>query len=794
MTRRDLPLPVGTELGAYRIERATAFGPEDTTYRAKRMADGQRFVLRELKPLGLAMRAADGRAVTAIHDEDRALFEACKDDVRATATAMARVRHPNLVAIHEVVEANGTLAVVFDYVDGRGLDEILKADEALAPEEVDEILPGILDALTAVHEAGALHLDVAPEALVLGRDGVLRVGRANLLSRRRLELDRAFTLEPRDAYRAEEFFQPGAAPAAFGTWTDVYGLGATLFRLATGKRPPNPIARAKAVAANEADPIEAPLAAAAGAWPAPLLFAIRSALAVSAADRPRTFEPFRAYLRQRPEATTTPGEPAATAARGLSIPPDADRSAPTRPVTRPPIPVPIPPAPTPTAPPLGAAGGDEPATIPFRRATPRAPADELDTPTVRTAAFTRPPIRPPTSTPTTTPAPKPAGTGDGAGTLPPRLAEALDAPLPARAAGGRSREIDTVMPAPRLPADADATAMPARPKRTGPSAEVQTTMPAPRPPGPPPVVAEPAETEAVIYRRGRVERVPAADAGQRPAAFSAAPAEDMPLVPARFTVFLPSAIGAERWTDLVLYLHEPGLDTAVRGHHVGALEGRPEPAMARAPARFALRPGAPVTLVPDIPGAVFNPAAVTIAWHENLHRQCVRVRAASDANEGAVLTGIVFAYVGPILVGEVPVSLAVSEAATREGAPPIESASCDGLTAVFPAYAATDGDIADRIAAVAASWLDMPYLAEVLARRTKGWDRALLQQIERAERCQIFWSAAGARSDELAEEWRFAHALGREAFLRPVRWRHPPAPPPEPLAALAFRDLALALE
>ncbi|MEU6660264.1 serine/threonine-protein kinase [Streptomyces sp. NPDC046821] len=87
------------------------------------------------------------------------------------ARAAARVRHPGVVAVHDVTEIDGRPLIVMELVDGPSLDDVLREQGPLDPREVAAIGAKVMDALSAAHRAGVLHRDVKPGNILLDRSG-----------------------------------------------------------------------------------------------------------------------------------------------------------------------------------------------------------------------------------------------------------------------------------------------------------------------------------------------------------------------------------------------------------------------------------------------------------------------------------------------------------------------------------------------------------------------------------------------------------------------------------------------
>ena len=156
---------------------------------------------------------------------------------RHEAEAMARVRHPNLVAVHTVGTSNGRPYIVMDLVHGESLASRLERGDRLLPAEAAQLVLRLARGLAVAHDQGLIHRDVKPANVVVDARGhpvLIDFGLARDVSRgTRLTQDGDLLGTP--AYMAPE--QAAGRNERVGPPTDVYALGAVLHHLLSGRPP-----------------------------------------------------------------------------------------------------------------------------------------------------------------------------------------------------------------------------------------------------------------------------------------------------------------------------------------------------------------------------------------------------------------------------------------------------------------------------------------------------------------------------------------------------------------------------
>jgi serine/threonine-protein kinase len=155
---------------------------------------------------------------------------------RTEAEAVARLRHPNIVQVHDIGEAGGCPYYSMEHMPGGSLARRAKA-EPLAPRRAAEVVEALARAMQHAHQAGVVHRDLKPSNVLLDADGTPKVADFGLAKL----LDAGATNTTSDAvlgtacYMAPE--QAVGGSRNVGPVTDVYGLGAILYDLLTGRPP-----------------------------------------------------------------------------------------------------------------------------------------------------------------------------------------------------------------------------------------------------------------------------------------------------------------------------------------------------------------------------------------------------------------------------------------------------------------------------------------------------------------------------------------------------------------------------
>ncbi|MBB5964797.1 serine/threonine-protein kinase [Planomonospora venezuelensis] len=149
------------------------------------------------------------------------------------ARAAARLSHPNVVVVYDVIEENEQPWIVMQLVQSRSLGQVLREDGPLPPRRVAEIGLALLEALHSAHDAGVLHRDVKPENVLLAHNG-----RVVLTDFGIAKLDSENTLTMTGVAGTPAFIAPErlrGLPAR--RESDLWSLGATLYAAVEGRSP-----------------------------------------------------------------------------------------------------------------------------------------------------------------------------------------------------------------------------------------------------------------------------------------------------------------------------------------------------------------------------------------------------------------------------------------------------------------------------------------------------------------------------------------------------------------------------
>jgi formylglycine-generating enzyme required for sulfatase activity len=307
-----LSLPPNTILlGEFSIVRVIGTGGFGITYEADDVALEAVVAIKEYYPAEIGSRDA-GLTVRPSSRHQSDLFEWGRSRFLEEARMLARFKHPGIVRVTRVFEANSTAYMVMEFERGQSLEDWLQSlGRPPTQEELDRIVDRVLDALATLHTDGLMHRDIAPDNIVIRENGdpvLLDFGAA-----RHAVVERTRTVagivksgySPQEQYSSDGRLQ--------GPWTDLYSFGATLYRAVVGKPP------VEAPSRVDSDPVVPAQQIAANRYRASFLAAIDACLKVKPSERPRSAAEVRRLLLEPPAAPSKSRWPLAAAAVSVAL-------------------------------------------------------------------------------------------------------------------------------------------------------------------------------------------------------------------------------------------------------------------------------------------------------------------------------------------------------------------------------------------------------------------------------------------------------------------------------------------
>jgi serine/threonine protein kinase len=295
-------LAPGTRIDCFEIGQVLGIGGFGITYKGYDHTLSCDVAIKEYLPSSVALRTGDGITVAPKSDQDQDVYSYGLNRFLDEARILARFKAPSIIRVSRFLEGNGTAYLIMDYEDGEPLDSYLKRNRVLDEQRLISILVPILNGLRDVHAQGYFHRDIKPGNIYLRRNGspvLLDFGSA------RQSMEGQTT-------GVTAMVTPGYAPieqyninGKQGPWTDIYGMGATLYRCITGANPAGGPERMMALQAGETDPLTPAAVASEGKFADELLAIVDWMLRPNIADRPASVNEILARL---PSEDTMPRE------------------------------------------------------------------------------------------------------------------------------------------------------------------------------------------------------------------------------------------------------------------------------------------------------------------------------------------------------------------------------------------------------------------------------------------------------------------------------------------------------
>ena len=286
-------LPIRTVLAnRYLVGKLLEYNGDGATYMGLDLSTRSAVNIREYFPEGIALRDSKTLGVTA-NEENINLYNECLHSFAEMWRKLMRLSGLSaLIKVQEVLEGNGTCYAITENVEGVNLREYLLRNNVgyISWEKARPLLMPVLSTLGTLHSSGIVHRGISPSTLIVAQDGKIRIS--------------GFSISPVRSARSELKSQLYAGYAAFeqygfegrqGTWTDIYGFGAVLYRTLIGTDPIDATERVT----NDRLMVPGKFAE---QLPAYVINGLVNALQILPEDRTRTVEELRAELSAAPSA------------------------------------------------------------------------------------------------------------------------------------------------------------------------------------------------------------------------------------------------------------------------------------------------------------------------------------------------------------------------------------------------------------------------------------------------------------------------------------------------------------
>lgn len=268
----------------------------------------------------------------------------------------------------------------------------------------------------------------------------------------------------------------------------------------------------------------------------------------------------------------------------------------------------------------------------------------------------------------------------------------------------------------------------------------------------------------------------------------------------QFTVFRPRVLVPAVWHTMLVFAHlsEPRADASPdEPHPIKEMERQAEAVLGTLDAHGrqtvdgleSVPRDGELRLVPHAEGITFNPASRQFTWKESVHREEFRLRA-DAASRKETIRGRLSVYLGSLVIAEVGL---IFKMGTDSIAGETVRDVARRYRNIFASYSHLDEAVVEEFSEYARAMGDR-YLRDVIDLRAgERWQAALEDLIRHADVFQLFWSWNALASPHVRHEWQYALSLQRASFVRPVYWDDPlPARgdlPPASLSALHFERI-----
>ena len=286
----------------YKIVRFISAGGFGCTYEGLHVMLKKRVAIKEFFVKDFCNRDEADMTVSVGITSKTALVNKLKNKFIEEAQSVNALKHPNIVNVYDVFEENGTAYYVMDYIDGASLNDIVKANGALSEKKTVKYILQVADALKYVHSCNRLHLDIKPGNIMIDKDDnaiLIDFGTSKQYDEEAGE-NTSTLMGKTPGYAPLE--QMGNDVVKFMPSTDIYALGATLYKILTGITPPSATLLASG---EELDPIPSSVSET-------VRNAVYKAMQTNKKMRPQTISEFVSIIEVKTSEPVPPSEESET--------------------------------------------------------------------------------------------------------------------------------------------------------------------------------------------------------------------------------------------------------------------------------------------------------------------------------------------------------------------------------------------------------------------------------------------------------------------------------------------------